>query len=84
MSGKALEELDPEDKGLKSSLSTATLVIDVDEQDDLSEPLYEQLTSTPIPPNTVYYFFLYFHEYFYMFILMSQVGEIELGTTKKC
>ena len=51
-----MEELDPNDKGLKSSLSTATLVIDVDEQDDLPEPLYEQLTHTPKPANTVNYF----------------------------
>ena len=51
MSGKAIEQLDPEDQGLKSSLSTATLVIDVDEQDDLPEPLYEQLTNTTEPPN---------------------------------
>ena len=55
MSGKAIEQLDPEDHGLKSSLSTATLVIDVDEQDDLPEPLYEQLTNTTKPPNTINY-----------------------------
>ena len=56
MSGKAIEQLDPEDKGLTSSLSTATLVIDVDEQDDLPEPLYEQLTNTYKPPNKVKYY----------------------------
>ena len=55
MSGKALEQLDPEDQGLKSSLSIATLVIDVDEQDDLPKPLYEQLTNTIKPPSTVNY-----------------------------
>ena len=64
MSGKAIEQLDPEDHGLKSSLSTATLVIDVDEQDDLPEPLYEQLTltNTTKPPKTVNYdsLFLWF------------------------
>ena len=46
MSGKAVHDLDPGQKGMTSSLSTATLVIDIDQQEDLPEPLYEQLTNT--------------------------------------